>query len=1482
MQQEALSEWPESELLRRYVEEGDAQAFGTLVKAHQGMVFSVCQRVLGNGADAEDAMQNSFLRFAREAATLHAPVAGWLHCVAARSALDLRRKNTVRVSYESEAARQHADATDPSWDDLKQVVDEAISDLPTRLRTPFVLHYLEECTQAEVAAQMGLSQAAVSKQLQQALDALRKRLRREGVIATTTILAALFAAHGAEAVPAMLPATIGKMAAVGLATGSKAAGTHVLTIGGVSVAKAGIVAAIVVSALVACGILVGRSRSPNSPPGPTVAPVATANGGGILPAASLPVPAGQPMPAAPTAPAVGDPTPAASPAPAAAAPTVADLDQVEGIGVLAGDAASRELLRDNGFVVTPIYYRQIFSPYINSPVPPFITTDSLHRTFHVIFEEQIKKVETAFAGDVAALSNDMAGALAAYRATPGIALADAEASVLAGAYFAVGGQLLGQQVTSQLPDRVTAEIRLIQEAAGVAPSPLFGYEMDYSQFKPRGFYTETPVLQQYFRAMSWYGLVAFRLVSDRETRAAMIISRVYNEQKTVRDRWQRMDRVYTYLIAQADDLTPEEYAQLERTIVTKEAKDPLASFNQEAGKLRDPKINSMVIPPDAMPRWKELSKGLRFFGKRYLPDGEVFMALTYPAVPQRGFPTGLDMMAANGSPRAEELIRAEGAFKAAKYAEGFAQSRKALTDLKATPDASHYVGFLRLIETLHQPPAAQAPPFMKTPAYQDKNLMTSLAAWASMRHAWQLQAKQSVTYKSAEEPPEPMGFVEPNIPFFQRLDDLVVATSAALKDVPGVDLKRLESFRNLATQLVAIAEKELAAELLTPAEGQLLRRYGADIANMSYFEGNSYLTDGRLPWMSLVADVHTEHASAKTLGVATGGAKPMYVVVPYNDKLYLMVGGVYSYHEFLQPIADRLTDDEWRRLWDRGEVPPPPPWTSSFARSADVEALLAKLQEGQVSPQLQYASDPRIEETLKKELQPGGRFATGKTREAAITLYAAKAGRKGMPFLLEILKAPQQRDSYAVIAGMSSLAEAQDIPLFKTLALTGNATERGAAVSILANIDAPDTQDALVEVLRQAGRNDSVAQIALREIGERGARDISDALMDLHPKLAQQNRDSLIRALAQLWGTGPYRTEMQTRLPSNLTPDQEAALRKRVGDFMLNALPASRGTERSAILQAISAMNLTEAVPVLEQLDTGTANESGQLLDTLNRTPGEASSAAMLRMLQKEKDAPYLASQIAQYLGNRNYAPAVPALEKLIEDTRPTPRGDKRVCDAAMQALAKLEPDGPGYWKPERDPQAFTEQLRVCWKTWLAVKAAGGPGMASPELAVTYANELLALLVTREKAGYGLYDPYGTLNWARKANGCLPTMTAADRAVLAPKIETLLIAETRKEIAWIADIIEKYYHRDLGTYPPVTPGAWEKAVEEKRYVSLDTSRRDAQGALLDAWGNSYRYLSPGKHSKAPFEIYSFGPNGKDDDGGGDDIASWSVPVGKVE
>src|SRR5262249_15775907 len=83
---------PDRELVGRFAQARDEQAFEALIRRHGPMAFGVCLRGLGRGHDAEDAFQATFLVLAREAAALRdrASVGCWLYGVASRVALKAR------------------------------------------------------------------------------------------------------------------------------------------------------------------------------------------------------------------------------------------------------------------------------------------------------------------------------------------------------------------------------------------------------------------------------------------------------------------------------------------------------------------------------------------------------------------------------------------------------------------------------------------------------------------------------------------------------------------------------------------------------------------------------------------------------------------------------------------------------------------------------------------------------------------------------------------------------------------------------------------------------------------------------------------------------------------------------------------------------------------------------------------------------------------------------------------------------------------------------------------------------------------------------------------------------------------------------------------------------------------------------------------------------------------------------------------------
>lgn len=168
------------------VESGDA-AIEALVREHSRLVYRIAYAVLRLHHDAEDATQETFLRVLRYDAHL----AGvddpkpWLARIAWRVAIDRAkqsgRKQEVALDDPERSAEEVA-ATGPPADETVQgaqfgaVLERLIAALPEKLREPLILSTIEEMSPREVAATLGINEAAVRSRVFRARQILKEKL----------------------------------------------------------------------------------------------------------------------------------------------------------------------------------------------------------------------------------------------------------------------------------------------------------------------------------------------------------------------------------------------------------------------------------------------------------------------------------------------------------------------------------------------------------------------------------------------------------------------------------------------------------------------------------------------------------------------------------------------------------------------------------------------------------------------------------------------------------------------------------------------------------------------------------------------------------------------------------------------------------------------------------------------------------------------------------------------------------------------------------------------------------------------------------------------------------------------------------------------------------------------------------------------------------------------------------------------------------
>jgi len=259
----------DSELLRRYAEEGSQEAFATLVERYVGMLYGTACRKLGSSQRADDVVQTVFIDLANKAKSLsqRPVVAGWLYTATHYAASKIQREEQRRQQREREAQRMHEspghETTDPSWEKLKPVLDEALATLNGNDREAILLRFFQAQSFSAVGENLQVSEEAARKRVDRALEKLRHGLGRKGFISTSAALALVLSQQTATAAPLGLAAKITTAAATGLLGTAGASTPAVLKFFAfMNTSKA--IVAVSAFALLATGVAVYESKQLNS------------------------------------------------------------------------------------------------------------------------------------------------------------------------------------------------------------------------------------------------------------------------------------------------------------------------------------------------------------------------------------------------------------------------------------------------------------------------------------------------------------------------------------------------------------------------------------------------------------------------------------------------------------------------------------------------------------------------------------------------------------------------------------------------------------------------------------------------------------------------------------------------------------------------------------------------------------------------------------------------------------------------------------------------------------------------------------------------------------------------------------------------------------------------------------------------------------------------------------------------------------------
>jgi RNA polymerase sigma-70 factor (ECF subfamily) len=166
--------------------QGDGEAFRALVDRHSRRAFQLAFRMTGNEQDAEDVVQESFLRAYRQLGRFEARAnfATWLHRIVANCAVDVMRTRHSRQQRVSDpiddAAPIAADTPDPQRlaesSDVRRRVASALDELSPLERAAFALRHHEGRSIAEIGRTLGLGTSASKHAVFRAVKKLRLAL----------------------------------------------------------------------------------------------------------------------------------------------------------------------------------------------------------------------------------------------------------------------------------------------------------------------------------------------------------------------------------------------------------------------------------------------------------------------------------------------------------------------------------------------------------------------------------------------------------------------------------------------------------------------------------------------------------------------------------------------------------------------------------------------------------------------------------------------------------------------------------------------------------------------------------------------------------------------------------------------------------------------------------------------------------------------------------------------------------------------------------------------------------------------------------------------------------------------------------------------------------------------------------------------------------------------------------------------------------
>lgn len=633
---------------------------------------------------------------------------------------------------------------------------------------------------------------------------------------------------------------------------------------------------------------------------------------------------------------------------------------VNAFQIATSDTNFAHRLHEHNMVLQPARYLQLFNIYEANEyhdIPSFVTTDVMLQAFHMYFTYVLKRLE------LHEMKDAVRDALWLMLRECNTRLKDCPEERVPyeldnAVYCLVGLKLMGHEVLQEKQNELEglkkrlegkplqtyeAEVKLVMQAAD-GMSPLFHTkgEFPYSLFKPRGHYTRDADTERYFRTMMWLQRGCFRRVEPTQLSQAINMAQLINSVPGAKELLGRINRILIFLVG-----TPDNVSLLDLATFMREEKltDNDVCINQEAIAKIDTWLKEQfrtcnrIHPKEQTEHPDELN----LLPGRYTLDGEILSELYDPERnAKRAYPSGLDVMDVLGGEEAGRLVRERNQKEPWDDDKKLREEQRERIKKFNGWNNSIYNKWLHTLVQL-QKTDKQQPLFMQTQAWRLKSLNTALASWAMLKHDTSLYIEQPIAAECGGGGlPDPLlpGYVEPNLPFWKEMEEQLALCRKVLERngfMTDIIEERARSLEGLVGLCRRATEKELAGEELDYLDYEDIRHIGSRLEwfTLSVIDPDiSYgfwdEIKGADRFIAKVTDVFTRNITGcprdGILYAATGMPVDLYVLVEMQGRYYITRGAVYSYHEFVRPLGDRMTDEQWQDMLLQGKVPDVPEW----------------------------------------------------------------------------------------------------------------------------------------------------------------------------------------------------------------------------------------------------------------------------------------------------------------------------------------------------------------------------------------------------------------------------------------------------------------------------------------------------------------------------------------------------------------------------